>query len=270
MSDERIRELERLVAQGDPEATRHWFRMRQRGGGRDAFLAVREEREWLWQVERPRIDVAWRAAARRFDDEAMAALRALHPRIRRSRRKDYQSLLDWANEVVGLDAAQAAVMEIESRKETVYNLFRQEAQAVMDRRQELEELRLTISMQVEPKPGDQELEFRFHSTQTHSTVGYGADHYARIGAAADVAFLKHSGFATRAEQVPGEPWPESGPPRTWGIRGVGAYAWIRAGQGWRSFVKVEGPDDAEILRARQDYMKSRDWSGYFHITGSST
>lgn len=265
LGDAGIRELGRRAVAGDPEATRAWFRARQRAGGRDGLAAVEEERRWIWDVEQPRIEAAWEAERDRIDREAMTALRCLHPRIRRSRRKNLDSLSQWADQVAGTDVVTEVLAPFRQEKEAVHARFRAMADEVMDRKGELRELRLDLARTAKARPGPNELEFDFTPTATYRSTGYNADSYARRKAEDDVLWLQHMGFEARAEQEPGEPWGPGGPPRTPGVWGIGSYAWIRRGQGWRSYVKVAEPEDAMVLRAQLAAMKALDWDGYLAV-----
>lgn len=261
--DPAVRELERIAkASGVPEDMQRWFRRRQQAGGRDAFRAVLEERDWLWNVERPRIEAAYKEAHAKIDEAAMKALRNLHKRIGRSKRRDLLSLEGWARDVVGDDVVDRVLAPYNAERERVTSFWFGIRDQVRERNRELAEARLDAALSSEFYEGDEELEYRFHRTSTHSSVGYGADGYARRGAEDDVKFLEHMELEARMEQDPGEPWGPGGPPRSPFIRGVGAYAWIRPGQGWRSFVRVKEPLDVLILQARQEAWKDRDWAGY--------
>jgi hypothetical protein len=257
-ADPRIRSLERKAKEsGDPEAMSQWFWARQRAGGRDAFEAAREESDWLWNVERPRIEADYKKEGEANRAEAMKVLRSLHKRIKRSKRKDLYSLRDWARSVVGSQVVDEALAPTREENERINDYWKGVADQVLERRKVLGESLRDHALAPPISPGPEELEFRFHRTSTFSTQGYGADRYARLGAEGDVSYLTYMGFEARMERDSGEEGDLIPGPFPGTSRGRSRY-----NEGWRSLVKVRGPLDVEVLRARQEAWKDRDWDGY--------
>jgi len=260
-TDERIRRLGR-AAEVDPSARPAWWAVRQRAGGRDGFLAVEEELEWLRGAEAARIRAAHDERISSILIAEEAALRALHPRIRRSRRRDRLSLEGWAEEVAP-EEARRVISEFRGQREVCDARLSDELDELWDRASELEDALALLSWQADVVRSDGMIEYRRIYTSTHRIVGYPAGMYARKAAEDDTAFLLTQSVRSAVESEPGEPWPPDGPPRIPGAgRGVGSHEWIRPREGYRVLAGVESDLDGRILRVRQQDWQRRDWDDY--------
>jgi len=257
-ADETIRDLERKAATGDPKAIVAYARERLRRGlpvtawELQAFEPdPRERLRYLIAADRDMDDIPNQIRARHeaaigeINERAMASLRVLSPRIRRSRRRHVDSLEQWAGSVVGSEPVRAVMDPVDAERTAATKHYQEEYAEWASRRAEIEVLVHQIAWPAKPRRGDLETEFTFRATATHATVGLGAEGYARNGARDDAIFLASQGFDSRIERDPGR--------QHEGFDFRGGRHIYRSGDGYRVFIQgVLELLDAEILRLRED------------------
>lgn len=255
-ADPRIRRRGRgeHLRTAEPQRYEAWLRERQRKGDRDGFAAVLEQIDFHRQDERPQIEAWNREQLEQLGQDAMETLRSLHKRIKRSKRRHFDSLRLWAEQVAGVEAVEAA---LRPHGEAIY-FHEVEATRIADAaRQKLADLlalKLSMSWTAEPERGPDWIVYGENRASTHTTQGHGAMRYARLGARGNEAFIRHQGFEARVELERGEPW---------GPRGAPRYATFRPGEGYVVYVKALAPLDVEILKARQEEWRRRDWRSFY-------
>ena len=204
------------------------------------LIAAREELPGYDVIER-----AFRAAIAESDDRAMAVLRPMAPRIRRSRRTQRPELEAWAAYVMGQEAVTEVMAPFERERDELRERYQEENRRQMDRRAEIDVLMHQVAWQAEPIRGSLEPEFAFRQTSTHSSSGYGAESYARRSGESDMVFLASQGFESRMDYDRGT--------EGRGFDHRGRPTAFRYSDGFHVFVRgVFELLDAEILKLRQD------------------
>jgi hypothetical protein len=256
--DEEIRRAERAAATGDPQAIAAFARERLRRGLPVAawelqavepdprerlryLIAAREELPDYTDIER-----RYRDALGEVNIRAMAALRSLAPRVRRSRRRDLAGLEAWAVEVVGQAVVDEVMGSFRAEQQETHDRYATEGRRIQERRSAIDVLMHQVAWRAEARRGGLEVVFTFRATSTHATVGLGAEGYARDSARSDMVFLASQGFESRMEREPGtlheRPYARSQWDRSY-----------RSGDGYRVFVLgVLELLDMEILGLRRD------------------
>lgn len=185
------------------------------------------------------------------NERAMAALRRLHKRIKRSKRRDLDNLAGWAAQVVGEEAVAEVLAPFLAERGQIIRSGQAAVTEIHDRRRLVERDLARTSWQATPRRGEEARQFRFVRTSTFSSGGFSAGYHASQVARDDaVLFLLSQGFPAHMEHEPGEARPS--------VDWRGRSREIRIGDGFRVDTRAREPLDVEILRWRQRSWQSPD------------
>lgn len=223
MSDFTLRALEREAQEGGFDAKHRYLQARCKAGrNREEFRAL------LQRLDETVNELEYSLPAD-VGAEIMRALRAADPRIRRSRRNTVGSLMLWAEQVLGVEEAQAIV-------DPFRQVWRSGQECLRRERARLQARMIELAPYVDLCPGPERL-YRFSAAYTYSTAGVSDMHYARLSAKDSQKFLESEGFASSMDHVPGQHHRTYTPP----------YG-VTTGNGYNVYVEALEDLDVEVLK----------------------
>lgn len=233
-TDEELRALERAwrASPDDPQARRRYAEARRRAGRHREALDVWQDLESAraagergGEIE-DRINAIWAEAAQ--------ALRAAHPRIRRSKRKTAFDLEQWANEVIGEEATSALLLPFRERIMSLNREHSDLTQATVGRLRDV--VKITL-----PEPGDERPWHTYHYGDSPFGESARAAHdNVRIA----VAIARRAGISARWTHNAGRS------ERSWHPPG-----YVTIGAHYQSYASVAHPVDLQLLDAQVEEFK---------------
>lgn len=185
-------------------------------------------------------------------EKYIPVLKSLHPRIRRSKRKDFWDLAEWAKQVV---AEEGIDFNVEKKVLRPYRIEIDEiSEASRNEIIELTERRKDLIFYMWPQKGSKELEWERCDTSTYSTQS-SPGYYVTMCVKGELARSKALGFDSTTER-------ESRP------RMSMAHRWATASYFVKIKTKLDSELEAQILKQKSRYFRDFFFDVYKEYTDS--